>query len=331
MSERPEIAVLIPEVTWQQVMTDAAAAQLASLGNVRRVEGGADQIVEALRAAEVVITGWKSPKLTAELLASAPKLKLIAHTAGSVKGPIDPAAWERGIAVSHAANMIADAVAEMCLLLELLCLRRVHELDRGMREGKTWDQLREFPGELLRGKKVGLVGAGYVARKHLALLRPFQCEISVYDPYLSDSAAAELGVTKSELNALFRESRVVSNHAPITPETKGLIGSEPLSLLQPGAVFVNTARAYTVDYEALLNELATGRFVAALDVFEKEPLVQDSPFFDLPNVIVTPHAAGHSVESHHAQGQAMVDEIQRFLAGQPLRFQVSKAQLAIMA
>jgi phosphoglycerate dehydrogenase-like enzyme len=233
--------------------------------------------------------------------------------------------------VTHAAALIADAVAEMSLLLELLCLRRVHEMDRGMRNGKSWSELRAFEGNLLQGQKVGFVGCGYVARKHLALLKPFHCDVRVFDPYLPDAAAHELDVRKVDLDTVFRESKVVSNHAPITPETKGLVGATQLQLLGRGTVFVNTARAYTVDYEVLLNELQTGRFYAAIDVFEKEPLTPDSPFLDLPNVIVTPHAAGHSHDSHMAQGQAMVDEIGRFLRGEPLQYQVTKEQLAIMA
>ncbi|HEX2034067.1 MAG TPA: hydroxyacid dehydrogenase [Chloroflexota bacterium] len=326
------IAVLVPEATWQQVISPAAAQQLGTLGRLLRPDVRQEaQVREALGQAEVALTGWRSPKLTAELLAEAPHLRLITHTAGSVKGLIDPGAWERGVTVCHAADLIADAVAEMCLLLELLCLRRVHALDRGMRQGQTWDELRAWPGELLRGKRVGLVGCGYVARKHIQLLKPFGCEIAVYDPYLSDEGAAGLGVAKADLDALFRESKVVSNHAPITPETKGLIGKAQLAALQPGSVFVNTARAYTVDYGALLEELRSGRFYAALDVFEKEPLAQDSPFLELPNVILTPHAAGHSVDSHLAQGQAMVDEIGRFLAGEPLRYRVTREQLATMA
>src|SRR5438128_1966738 len=142
---KPHIAVLIPPETWQQVISPAAANQLEEIGWLLRpdVRDGA-QVREALARAQVALTGWKSPKLTADLLAGAPHLQLIAHTAGSVKGPIDAGAWSRGIAVSHAANLIADAVAELCIALELLCLRRVHNLDRGMREGKTWDQLREW-------------------------------------------------------------------------------------------------------------------------------------------------------------------------------------------
>ncbi len=332
MTSLPAIAVLLPDETWRQVISPETAHMLERVGRPLRIDvANVEAVRQALAEAEVTLTGWKSPKLTADLLNGAPRLKLIAHTAGSVKGPIDPAAWERGIAVTHAADLIADAVAELCLALELLCLRPVREMDCGMRAGTPWGALRAAPGELLRGKRVGLVGAGYVARKHLQLLKPFGCDVAVYDPFLSEAVAVALGVRQVGLNDLFRDSKVVSNHAPITPQTKGLIGAAQLAQLQPGSVFINTARAYTVDYAALLAELRSGRFTAALDVFEQEPLPTDSPFLQLPNVILTPHAAGHSVDSHLAQGQAMVEEIARFLAGEPLRYRVTREQLALMA
>src|SRR5438552_3728317 len=105
-----EIAVLIPEVTWQQVISPAAAAKLESAGRVLRPDVKDEaQVRQALSGASVALTGWKCPKITVDLLAAAPQLKLIAHTAGSVKGLIDASAWERGVAVSHAANLIADA------------------------------------------------------------------------------------------------------------------------------------------------------------------------------------------------------------------------------
>ncbi len=164
----------------------------------------------------------------------------------------------------------------------------------------------------------------------IALLEPFQVRILVYDPYLPDERAAALGVERASLETVLRAD-VVSNHAPITPETRHMLGARELSLIRPGAVFVNTARAWAIDQAALLRELQTGRFWAALDVFEPEPLPEDSPFRGLDNAFLTPHRAGQTAETYLRQGAAMVDEVVRFLSGQTLRYQVRKEQYAIMA
>jgi phosphoglycerate dehydrogenase-like enzyme len=140
-----------------------------------------------------------------------------------------------------------------------------------------------------------------------------------------------LGVRLVSLDDVLGQSEVVSVHVPITPETRHLVGRRELALLPDGAAFINTARAWAVDQEALLAELQTGRISAALDVFEPEPMPVDSPFRRLENVILTPHQAGRTVDTYRRQGLAMVEEIERYWTGQPLRYQISAERHAIMA
>jgi phosphoglycerate dehydrogenase-like enzyme len=176
-----------------------------------------------------------------------------------------------------------------------------------------------------------VVGAGYVGRKVVGLLRAFGAVISLYDPYLTEQGAADLGVRKVELEPLFAENEVVTLHAPITPDTRHMIGATHLAKLADGAIFVNVARSWLVDQDALLAELRKNRFWAALDVFDEEPLPVDSPFRQLPNALITPHEAGHTVDTHSRQGMAMVDEVERFLRGEPLQHRIRPEAFALMA
>jgi phosphoglycerate dehydrogenase-like enzyme len=266
-------------------------------------------------------------------MAKADCLHFIGYAAGSIKHIIPPAVFDRGVVVSHAADLLADSVAELCLGYVLSIWRQIPQFDRAMHAHRPW---REIAGQYgyghgLYARTVGLIGCGMVARKFIRLLKPFDPVILVYDPYLPDTRAAELGVTKAGLDELFERSDVISNHLPTTPETHHLIRGEHLRRIRNGALFINTARAAAIDYDALLEELRTGRFQAALDVFPQEPLADDSPFRDLPNVVLTPHRAGSTIESRARLGTAMVDECLRFFRGEPLRYQVYKEQLAIMA
>lgn len=290
------------------------------------------QLPHHLPHADACLTGWGAPAFPPQLLAQAPRLKIIAHAAGSIKALIPQVAFARGIVVSHAAAIIADAVAECTLLLMLTGLRRLHLFDQAMKEHRSArDVSQVYVGHQLAGRTVGLVGCGAVARKLIRLLQPFAVTILVYDPYLTEDNAARLGVRRTTLEQVLRESDIVSNHAPTTPETRHLIGARELELLKDGSLFINTGRAWTVDQEALLEDLRTGRYWAALDVFDPEPLPEDSPFRRLPNVFLTPHKAGETAETHRKQGAAMVDELERFFRGQPLRYQVSAQSYAIMA
>jgi phosphoglycerate dehydrogenase-like enzyme len=278
------------------------------------------------------ITGWGTPPLSADLLAEKPTVGLVAHTAGSIRNLIPVDLMEGGLRVSHAAAIIADAVAEFVISEALLGLRPIHEINIAMRAGEAWKSLRERTmGRQLGACTVGIVGAGYVGRKVIHLFQAFGSRILVYDPLLSPKAATELGALPQSLDDLLAESDVVSLHAPVLPETRGMIGAAQLARLRDGALFINTARAALVDEDALLSELQSGRISAALDVFATEPLPPDSPFRALPNVILSPHAAGHTTDSYLRQGQAMVEDVRRYLHGEPLVFEVSAQMLPTMA
>ena len=214
----------------------------------------------------------------------------------------------------------------------LLGLRPLHEIDRGIRAGEEWKPLRERTmGRLLSACTVGIVGAGYVGRKVIHLFQAFGARMLVYDPLLSPKTATELGALPQSLDELLAESDVVSLHAPVLPETRGMIGAVQLARLRDGALFINTARAALVDEDALLSELRSGRISAAIDVFATEPLPPDSPFRVLPNVILSPHAAGHTTDTYLRKGQAMVEDVRRYLRGEPLVFEVSAQMLPTMA
>lgn len=337
MPSKPNILVLPQPALFAELFTEAAQAELQSLGvlklNPESRNWDSAELASKIGAYDVVVTGWGSPPFTEEVLTAAARLQLIAHTAGSIKRMLPPPVFARGIAVTHAAGAIAPAVAELTLLLILLSLRQAHRLDRMLKAGEPWAAAKDAVlGQELAGQRVGVVGAGYTGRQVIRLLHRLDAEVWVYDPYLTDERAAVLGVRKvANLDEIFAECPIVTLQAPPTEETYRLVGAHQLRLLQDGAVFVNTARSHLVDEAALLSELQSGRFVAALDVFDQEPLPEDSPLRKLDNVVITPHIAGHSIQARHRQGQEMVDEIRRFVAGEPLKYTVTRAMLDIMA
>ena len=153
----------------------------------------------------------------------------------------------------------------------------------------------------------------------------------VSDPFLPAAEAREIGLEPVELDELFARSTVVSLHAPLLDETRGRIDAALLARLRDGGVLINSGRAGLVDEAALFNELRSGRIRAALDVFPVEPLPSDSPYRRLPNAVLSAHQAGHSVETHLLQGRTMVEEVLRFLRGEPLLFEVTAQMLPIIA
>jgi phosphoglycerate dehydrogenase-like enzyme len=290
---------------------------------VERAEDFTDPRVRAVLAgAEVLITGWGCPRIDAAVLDAAPALRAILHAAGSVKGFVTPAVWERGITVSTAADANALPVAEYTLAMILLAGKDVLGRRDRLRAERNHPGWGLVPGIGNHGRRVGVIGASRIGRRVIDLLRPFDLRVSLTDPYVDEVGAAALGVPLLPLDDLLRTSDIVTVHAPDTPETHRLLGRRELALMPEGAVLINTARGALVDHDALTGELRSGRLSAILDVTDPEPLPADHPLWTLPNCFITPHTAGGSADEFSRLAQHFLDNLRRFERGEPLRDRV---------
>ncbi|MEV6036105.1 hydroxyacid dehydrogenase [Nonomuraea sp. NPDC052116] len=274
--------------------------------------------VPELAAAEVLVTCWGCPPVDASVLRRAPGLRAVVHVAGTVKSLITDACWERGIAVSSGAATNALPVAEYTVAAILFAGKRVlgiRDLYRTQRRALDW--AAHFPSLGNYRRTVGIIGASHIGRRVLDLLRPFDLELLINDPYLGETAAAALGARPVSLDELLAASDIVSVHAPALPETRHLLDARRLGLLSDGATLVNTARGSLVDMEALTKELVSGRIDAVLDVTEPEILPADSPLYDLPNVLLTPHVAGSVGGELRRLAHSALDELERYARGLP--------------
>jgi len=326
---KPKVTVLLTQPTTDLVMTEAAWGRLRALAELEVAVGSPEDwdLPRLLEGSVACLTGWGTPSLRRELLDQLPSLRLVAHTAGSIRLLVPAEVVGTRLLVSQAAAVIARSVAEMVVLQILCSTRQLPALDRDVRAG----QWRRSAGRLLGAQRVGVVGASRTGRAVVDLLHAFGAEILIYDPYLTDGGAEELQVRRVPLDRLLTDSAIVTLHAPLLPQTQGMIGRAELALMAAGSVLINSARAGLIDYDALAAELRSGRISAALDVFPDEPLPLDSPWRSMPNVMVSPHDAGHTREGHYRQALAMVGEIERYLRGDDLRYAVAADGAAVLA
>lgn len=271
---------------------------------------------DLLAGAEILVGHWGCPTLTADVLERAPRLRLFAYGAGTVKWQVTEAVFERGVVVTSAAAANAVPVAEYAVSAILLANKGVFLVRELLR-----DPTAAVPLDLGRvgncGARVGIVGASIIGRLVIDGLASTDLEVAVYDPYLSAAEAAALGVEKvDDLTELCASVRVLSLHAPDIPPTRGMIGAGQLAALPDGATIVNTARPALVDQDALVRELRSARLAAVLDVADPDPLPPDHPLLALPNVFATPHVAGAMGNELHRLAELAVTEVERFVAGE---------------
>ncbi|MER7245018.1 hydroxyacid dehydrogenase [Kribbella sp. NPDC000426] len=342
--------VAMPAETWSEVITApvrdrlTAVVELLGLGPAdsggvlevgaecrpRLVESFAD-VADELAAAEVLLTGWGCPRITADVLDAAPKLRAIVHAAGTIKTFVDPVVFERGIEVSSAAAANAIPVAEFTLAAIVLAAKRAFRHREWFQGSGVKRPLLGAPILGTLGTTVGVLGASRIGRLVISKLQSLDVNVLVSDPYLSPLEAAELGARWCDLPTLFSASDIVTVHAPLLPETRGLVSAELLSAMPDGAVLINTARGALVDHAALERECVSGRLDAVLDVTDPEPLPPGSPLLQAPNVFITPHLAGAMGNETTRLGEAAVAEIERLAKGQPLGHPIHRDDLGRIA
>ena len=284
----------------------------------------------ALAPVEILFSGWGVPVMDEPLLGALPQLKVIFYAGGSVRCFTTDALWSRGVRLTTAAAANAIPVCEYTVSAILLGLKRFWHYARLTRELRTFQSERPLPGAYLA--TAGLVSYGTVARLVRHKLRTHELTILVYDPYLSEEEAHDEQVRKVELDELFATSDVVSLHAPLLPETLQLIRGEHFDRMKPCAHFINTARGEIVHEGEMIAALRRRPDLQALlDVTAPEPPLRHSPLYTLPNVILTPHLAGSLGAECERLGHAMADELERYVEGRPLRWEVTRERAARMA
>jgi D-3-phosphoglycerate dehydrogenase len=235
-------------------------------------------------------------RVDAAMLEGAPDLRVVGRAGVGVDNIDVAAASERGVAVMNSPGGNTISAAELTMALMLAVARRVTEADRSIREGR-WER-STLQGVELRGKTLGVIGAGRIGWEVAERCRAFGMRVIVYDPYLALERVDELHPLLVSLDRLIETSDIITLHVPLNAETRGMIGTEALSRMKKGAFVINVSRGGVVDEDALGRALTEGWIAGAgLDVYEHEPLSPDSPLLQAPNLVLTPHLGASTKEA----------------------------------
>ena len=306
--------VSLPVVLIADKLAESTVAALGDQVEVRWVDGSdREKLLAAVPEADALLVR-SATTVDAEVLAAAPKLKIVARAGVGLDNVDVDAATARGVLVVNAPTSNIHSAAEHALALMLAAARDIPAADASLRE-RTWKRSK-FSGTEIYGKTAGVVGLGRIGQLVAQRLAAFGTHVIAYDPYVSAARAAQLGIELLTLDELLTRADFISVHLPKTPETAGLIGKEALAKTKPGVIIVNAARGGLVDEEALAEAVRSGHVRAAgIDVFAKEPTT-DSPLFDLPQIVVTPHLGASTGEAQDRAGTDVAESVKLALAGE---------------
>lgn len=293
-----------------------APSTVEALGDgveVRWVDGpDRPKLLEAVTDADAILVR-SATTVDTEVLEAGKNLKIIARAGVGLDNVDVPAATERGVMVVNAPTSNIHTAAEHAIALLMSASREIPAADATLRE-HTWKR-SSFNGVEIFDKTVGVVGLGRIGQLVAARLAAFETHIIAYDPYVSHARAAQLGIELVSLDELLERADFITVHLPKTPETLGLIGADQLARTKKGVVIVNAARGGLIDEQALADAIVSGQVRAAgLDVFATEPCT-DSPLFELPQVVVTPHLGASTSEAQDRAGTDVAKSVRLALAG----------------
>jgi D-3-phosphoglycerate dehydrogenase len=306
--------VSLPVVLIADKLAESTVAALGDQVEVRWVDGpDREKLLAAVPEADALLVR-SATTVDAEVLAAAPRLKIVARAGVGLDNVDVDAATARGVLVVNAPTSNIHSAAEHALALLLSAARQIPAADATLRE-RTWKR-SSFNGTEIYGKTVGVVGLGRIGQLVAARLAAFGTHVVAYDPYVSQARAAQLGIELLGLDELLARADFISVHLPKTPETAGLIGKDALAKTKKGVIIVNAARGGLIDEHALADAVTAGHVRAAgLDVFATEPCT-DSPLFELPQVVVTPHLGASTAEAQDRAGTDVAASVRLALAGE---------------
>jgi D-3-phosphoglycerate dehydrogenase len=292
------LAVLKEEPGWNIITADEIA---------KKGEGA----LEAELADADALVVRSAVQVTAKLLESAPKLRLIGRAGVGVDNIDAEAATHKGIVVMNTPGANAVAVAELTLGLMVAMARSIPRANATMHAGK-WEK-KTLQGQELRGKTFGIVGLGRIGMEVARRARSFGMELIGYDPFIAPAVARENHVTLVPIDEIFKRADYLTLHVGLTTQTEGMINATSLKIMKPGVRIINCARGELIVDEALVEAIKSGHVGgAALDVFTKEPL-KDSPYFGLDQVLLSPHIAGSTDEAQEAIGIQLAQQVRDYL------------------
>jgi len=332
---RPRILVLAPEALFRSFFDGARQRRLSR--SFRWSRSGARTLervpAASLAAADALVTTWDSPRFGADSLRRAPRVRMVAHCGGEVKGRFAAPLFER-MTITNAPGPMAGYVAELALATLLYGARNVDAHREALRRPSNGVYARihrdGVGDETLAGRTVGIFGFGRIGRALAALLRPLGARLLVHDPYVHAAAIRRAGATPASWTGLLGGSRHLVLAAALTEKTRGILDRRALARLPDGAMVVNVARGALLDLDALTAEVRRGRLRCALDVTDPEPLPPRHPLRRLRGAILTPHVGAAQREVRAAMADIVLDDLERFFGGRRPRNRVRAAMLERM-
>ena len=314
--------------TKNSFFTPAVLQQLETLGEVIYNQTGKphftkQELIEHIRDVDVVFTGWGDLRIDRDVIAAATKLKIHAHTGGSVASYVSAEEYAAGVQVISGNDLFAKSVAEGCLCYTLTALRRMNTYISTVKNGGWMPAVHQTQG--LIGKKVGLVGYGAIARYYAQLLQWFSPELLICSAHISQQELDLLGAKQATAQEIFETCDVISFHTALNDSTRELYTADLLRTIKDGALFVNTARAGIFKEQDLYAELQKNRFEAILDVYHEEPLAPDHILRTLPNVILLPHVAGPTFDMREKVVLQLIKDVQQLCDGKSVQSSISYA------